>query len=175
MWPQVTPRFCGNRPACAGSAAAGNRVRPIFNGSSLDGWDFDPDFWRATGGSIVGETTAAHQPKQNTFCIWKGGSPADFDLKLLYRIGAGGSGIQYRSVELPNVAKWVMKGYQADIDAEQMYTGQVYEERECTFLALRGQAAYEPASGKPGANGTLGDAAELKNTIKTTTGMTSDR
>ena len=42
------------------------------------------------------------------------------------------------------MAKWVMKGYQADIDAEQMYTGQVYEERECTFLALRGRPPMSP-------------------------------
>ena len=34
-----------------------------------------------------------------------------------------------------------MKGYQADIDAEQQYTGQIYEERGRGFLALRGQAA----------------------------------
>ena len=59
-----------------------------------------------------------------------------------------------------------MKGYQADIDARQTHTGQVYEERGRTFLALRGQAAYEPASGKPGAIGSLGDATELKNMIK---------
>ena len=58
-----------------------------------------------------------------------------------------------------------MKRYQADIDVGQTYTGQVYEERGRTFLALRGQAAYEPAPGKPGAIGSLGDAAELKNTI----------
>ena len=58
-----------------------------------------------------------------------------------------------------------MKRCQANIDAEQMYTGQVYEERGRTFLALRGHAADGPALGKPGAIGSLGDATELKNMI----------
>ena len=42
--------------------------------------------------------------------------------ELQYRLtgaDSGNSGIQYRSVELPNVARWVLKGYQADIDAQQ--------------------------------------------------------
>ena len=33
-----------------------------------------------------------------------------------------------------------MKGYQADIDAENQFTGQIYEERGRGFLAMRGQA-----------------------------------
>lgn len=141
----------------------------IFDGKSLSGWDCDPDFWRIENGVIVGETTAAHQPKQNIFCIWKGGSPADFELKLQYKLtgGAGGnSGIQYRSVEMPQVNKWVMKGYQADIDAEQHYTGQVYEERGRGFLALRGQIVYVPDGKKPGSIGATGDDEQLKSLIK---------
>ena len=138
----------------------------IFDGKTLSGWDCDPDFWRVENGSIVGETKAGHQPKQNIFCIWKGGSPADFELKLQYKLTGGNSGIQYRSVELPSVNKWVMKGYQADIDAEQRFTGQVYEERGRGFVALRGQIAYIPDGKKPGSIGSTGDDAELKGLIK---------
>jgi len=142
--------------------------RPIFDGKSLKGWDCDPDFWRVENGVIVGETKADHQPKQNIFCIWREGKPADFELKLQYRLTGGNSGIQYRSIERPDVAKWVLQGYQADIDAAQQYTGQVYEERGRTFLALRGQISYIGDSNKkPGSIGSLGDAAELKNLIKT--------
>jgi hypothetical protein len=146
--------------------------RPIFDGKTMTGWDCDTAFWRVEGGEIVGETTKAHQPPQNIFCIWKGGSPGNFELKLQYKLtGAGGnSGIQYRSVELPEVAKWVMKGYQADIDGQQVYTGQVYEERARGFLALRGQIVYVPDGGKAGSIGALdaaGDGAQLKSFIKT--------
>jgi hypothetical protein len=142
---------------------------PIFNGQNLKGWDCDPDFWRVENGEIIGETTAAHQPKQNIFCIWRDGKPADFELKLQYRMtgaNTGNSGIQYRSIERPDVARWVMQGYQADIDAQQQYTGQVYEERARGFLALRGQFAYIGDGGKPRAVASLGDSAELKSFIK---------
>lgn len=141
----------------------------IFDGKSLNGWDCDPDFWRVENGAMVGETSASHQPKQNIFCIWKGGSPADFELKLQYKLTGetGNSGIQYRSVELPSVARWVMKGYQADIDGRQQYTGQIYEERGRGFLALRGQIAYVPEGKKAGSIGSPGDGDQLKSLIKT--------
>jgi hypothetical protein len=141
---------------------------PIFDGKSLASWDCDPDFWRVADGVMVGETTAEHQPKQNIFCIWKGGSPGDFDLKLQYKLTGvtGNSGVQYRSVELPEVAKWVMKGYQADIDGKQVYTGQIYEERGRAFLTLRGQIAYVGDGKKVGSIGTTGSDAELKALIK---------
>jgi Domain of Unknown Function (DUF1080) len=87
--------------------------KQIFDGKTLDGWDCDPDFWRVQDGAIVGETKLDHQPKQNTFCIWKGGAPGNFDLKLQYRltgVNDGNSGIQYRSIERPDIAKWVMQG-----------------------------------------------------------------
>ena len=138
----------------------------IFDGASLKGWDCDPDFWRVEGGVMIGETRADHQPKQNIFCIWRGGKPADFELKLQYRMTGGNSGIQYRSIERPDVAKWVMQGYQADIDAAQQYTGQIYEERGRAFLALRGQFNWIGDGKKPATVGSLGDGAELKKLIK---------
>ena len=119
----------------------------IFDGSTLTGWDGDPSFWRVDNGTIVGETTKENPLKLNTFLIWRGGSPADFELKLDYKMNATNSGIQYRSVELPDVGKWVLKGYQADIDFQNTFTGQLYEERGRGFLALRGQAT-EVAEGK---------------------------
>ena len=147
--------------------AQGNAILPpeevgfhqIFDGKTLKGWDCDPDFWRVEAGVMVGETTATHQPPQNIFCIWRDGKPADFELKVEYRMtGApsGNSGVQYRSVELPDVAKWVMKGYQADIDAQQRYTGQIYEERGRAFLALRGQMTHISEE-KPTVVASLGD------------------
>ena len=138
--------------------------RQIFDGKTLDGWDGDPKLWRVENGNIVGETTAQTMPKQNSFLIWRGGSPGDFELKAQYRLGAVNSGIQYRSIELPDI-RWAMKGYQADIDAEERFTGQIYEERGRGFLALRGQYTYVGEGKKPGVVGSLGDAAELKTFI----------
>jgi hypothetical protein len=149
----------------------------IFDGTTLKGWDGDPKFWKAEDGALVGQTTAENKLTENTFVIWRGGEPADFELKLEYRINATNSGIQIRSLHLPAgtdgggsgpiQGKWVMKGYQADIDVDNRYTGQIYEERGRMFLAMRGQFSYIPEGGGPkvvGALQTTDDA--LKGVIK---------
>src|ERR1017187_511782 len=70
----------------------------IFNGTSLDGWEGDPRYWRVEDHEIVGEVTPATLLKQNNFLIWRGGAPANFELKVEFRISAqGNSGINYRS------------------------------------------------------------------------------
>ena len=148
----------------------------IFDGTSLKGWEGDPKFWRVEGGAIVGQTTPENKITQNSFLIWRGGEPADFELKLEFRIDATNSGIQFRSVQIPEgtqigagirADKWVMKGYQADIDFNNQWTGQIYEERGRAFLALRGQFAHVTAEGKPEVLATLETAADqLKALIK---------
>jgi 3-keto-disaccharide hydrolase len=149
----------------------------IFDGTSLKGWDGDPKFWRAEAGAIVGETSAEKKLEENTFIIWRGGEPADFELKLEYRINSTNSGIQVRSAHLPAgttdalgapvAGKWVMKGYQADIDVANRYTGQIYEERGRQFLAMRGQYSYIGADGVPKVVGALQTADdELKALVK---------
>src|SRR5436190_13435869 len=139
----------------------------IFDGKTLKGWDGDPQFWRVENETIVGESTAEKPVKVNTFLIWRGGQPKDFELKLEYKMNSTNSGVQYRSVELPDVGKWVMKGYQADIDFANQYTGQLYEERGRGFLAMRGQMTQlQPGKKRIVANLRSGD--ELKALIKTT-------
>ena len=136
----------------------------IFDGRSMKGWDGDPEFWRIENGELVGQTTTDKQPKQNTFLIWRGGSPADFELKLEFKLTGFNSGIQFRSIELPDI-KWAMKGYQADMDGQQQYTGQIYEERGRGFLAMRGQFTHILENGKPALVGSLGDGNQLKELI----------
>lgn len=159
-----------------GGAARGTGIEPlapdddagftdIFDGQTLKGWDGNPDFWRVADGVIVGESTAEKPLKVNTFLIWRIGQPKDFELKLDYRINATNSGVQYRSVELTDVGKWVLKGYQADIDFQNTYTGQLYEERGRGFLALRGQMTHLQA-GRKQLIANLNSGEELKNLIK---------
>jgi len=137
----------------------------IFDGKTLKGWDGDPTYWRVEQGEIIGESTPEKPLKVNTFLIWRGGEPKDFELKVEYRINATNSGVQYRSVELTEVGKWVMKGYQADIDFQNMFTGQLYEERGRGFLAMRGQVTHlQPGKKRVIANLRSGD--ELKGLIK---------
>jgi hypothetical protein len=134
---------------------------PIFDGRTMKGWEGDPRFWRVANGALVGQTTEQNQPEQNTFLIWRGGQPADFELRLEFRLTGYNSGIQYRSIELPDI-KFAMKGYQADMDGEQKYTGQIYEERGRGFLAMRGQFTYIAEGKKPVLIGTTGDADVLR-------------
>ena len=112
---------------------------PIFDGKTLNGWEGDTNLWRVENGNLVGEITPDKLLKTNSFIIWKGGEPADFELVLEFRIATNGnSGINYRSEKLTDVPH-ALKGYQADIDGKNNYTGQNYEERGRTTLAYRGQ------------------------------------
>src|SRR4051812_23322778 len=64
--------------------------QPIFDGKSLNGWDGDPKYWRVDDGVMTGEITPETIIKSNTFIIWRGGEPQDFELKVDYRITSGG-------------------------------------------------------------------------------------
>ena len=82
-----------------------------------------------------------------------------------YKLTGNNSGIQIRSEELPDL-KYAMKGYQADMDGAQVFTGQWYEERGRGFLALRGQFSYIGEGKKSAWVASLGDNAALKALIK---------
>jgi len=58
-----------------------------------------------------------------------------------------------------------MRGYQSDIDGAKKYTGQNYEERGRTFLALRGQEVVLEPKQKPVIIKSLGDSLALINAI----------
>lgn len=124
----------------------------IFDGKTLNGWEGDKKYWRVEKGNIVGEITPATLLKTNSFLIWRGGKPADFELTLEFKISRNGnSGINYRSVEVANVPH-ALKGYQADIDGAINYTGQNYEERKRTTLAYRGEIVQVKAQNKNAAD-----------------------
>jgi molybdopterin-binding protein len=139
----------------------------IFHGKSLAGWEGDTNYWRVENGCLVGEITPDKLLKVNSFIVWHGGETRDFELKVEYRITTrGNSGINYRSVMATN-GPWAMKGYQADIDGVNRYTGQNYEEKGRTFLALRGQVTRIVEGQTPQIIGSLGATNELLSIIKT--------
>jgi hypothetical protein len=149
------------RPSLAADDAAG--VVPIFNGTSLEGWEGKPEFWSVKDGVIVGETTAEKPTKGNTFLIWRQGTVDDFELALSYRITGGNSGIQYRSKDLGDS---VVGGYQGDFEAGTTYSGILYEERGRGILAKRGERVTIAADGAKTMGEPIGKTEDLQKAIK---------
>lgn len=148
--------------------ASAQKSRKIFDGKTLNGWDGDTNYWRVENGNLVGEIKPDKPLKTNSFIIWQGGTPADFELTLQFRITAGGnSGVNYRSEKVSDVPH-ALKGYQADIDGANRYTGQNYEERGRTTLAYRGQQVTVPASSltpKEGSKNNAWTPAQVTNQL----------
>ncbi|MEA3207178.1 MAG: hypothetical protein QOE70_235 [Chthoniobacter sp.] len=133
-------------------------AEPLFNGRDLTGWDGNPRYWSVRDGCIRGETTLAALPAGNTFLIWRAGTLKDFELRLKFRIQNGNSGVQYRSKDL---GKWVVSGYQAEIENKQGKAGFLYEEKGRGWLARVGEKVEVGATGKPKIVGQLTSAEEL--------------
>jgi hypothetical protein len=151
------------RPA----SAADDGFRSIFDGKTLEGWDGNPKFWSVEDGVITGKTSKENPTKHNTFLIWRGGKPADFELKAEFRMCAEGytfcnSGIQIRSWEDKD---WVVKGYQPDMDLGDNYTGTIYGEGFRGGLAGRGTKTVIGADHKQKVE-RFADAKELAKGIK---------
>ncbi|MCD9018424.1 3-keto-disaccharide hydrolase [Parachryseolinea silvisoli] len=138
----------------------------LFDGKTLKGWAGDTSVWRAEQGTLVGEVKPGVTLRNNTFLIWQGDQPGDFELVAEFKITeTGNSGINYRSEPVSGVP-YGLKGYQADIDGKHTYTGQNYEERGRGFLAKRGEQSRLEAGQEPAITGSLGDGDELRQKIK---------
>lgn len=127
----------------------------IFDGATLNGWKGDTTYWRVENGNLVGEVTPTTPLQHNTFMVWQGGEPDDFELKLEFKIQeTGNSGVNYRSDLLDSIP-YALRGYQADIDGKIRYTGQNYEERKRTTLAYRGEKVTISSQDRPDEAGSL--------------------
>lgn len=130
-----------------GDEGAG-RAKSLFNGKDLYGWVGRSDLWSVERGAIVGRTTDEAPIDGNTFLIWEGGQPSDFELIAEFKIDSGNSGIQYRS-EVLDEKKFVVGGYQADIDFSNRFAGIIYSERTGRgILAQRGEKVTIGKDGK---------------------------
>jgi putative heme-binding domain-containing protein len=119
--------------------AAAADWKPLFNGRNLEGWSGDPRLWKVENGVIRGETDAqARKINANTFLIWQGGEPQDFELEYSARVTGNNSGVQYRS-RVVDSATWAVGGYQMDLHPDQSYLAMLYEERGRGIACQRGQ------------------------------------
>lgn len=150
-------------------------MKVLFNGTDLKGWDGDKRLWAAKDGAIRGETTTENPTYGNTFLVYVGeqGTPVsfkDFELRLSFRIEGGNAGVQYRSALKPfQVAdknKWVVAGYQAEVENTPGKVGFLYHESGRGWLVNVGDKAEIGEDGKPQVVGTLGDKDAIAKTYK---------
>jgi hypothetical protein len=166
----------------------------IFDGKTLSNWDGDTDVWHVEDGALVGVSSPVH-PSGTTNIIWRGGEPANFELKLEMKLEGNGAngGVQYRSYHVePDFgplpadltpdqrqrrqqqqeldkkhAQWNLGGYQADFDFDNKYTGQLYEQSSPRgIIAWRGQVVATEPDKKPTLLALLGSSDELRAAIK---------
>jgi putative membrane-bound dehydrogenase-like protein len=103
------------------------RAEPVslFDGKSLEGWDYDPKLWRVEDGLIAGGSlteTVTH----NDFLASKK-TYANFELRVTLRLSGTGfvnSGVQIRSIRKPGSPE--MSGYQ--VDYGKGWYGKLYDE-----------------------------------------------
>jgi len=123
---------------------------PLFDGSSLDGWDGEPGLWRVEDGAIVAEREYDSGGMRADFLIWTGGEVGNFEIKYEVKVqGSGNGGLQFRSRRaLPSIGPgpgpgpeaggandlvalrsnpYNVQGYQADVDVDGGYAGQLFE------------------------------------------------
>ncbi len=120
----------------ASAFAADSGFKSIFDGKTLNGWSGLSQYWSVKDGALTGQTTAETAPtlKANTFLVYQGAKPANFELRVKFKLtpnndkNQANSGIQYRSKVL-DAATFSVGGYQADIDSTGRYAGMLYEEK----------------------------------------------
>jgi len=133
--------------------------RPIFNGYDLTTWEGDTALWRVEKGAIVGETTANNSLDSNTFLIWRGSQPSNFELRLRFRVlGENNSGVQYRSQERPDLGPFAVSGYQADMHPAGDLLGMIYEEKGRRIIAKRGEKVVITPEGRKMLTGRIDSA-----------------
>jgi hypothetical protein len=115
-----------DKPALTSVATAPEGFESLFNGKDLTGWKGKEGFWSVQDGAITGETKTDFKGP-NTFLVWQGGEPANFEIRFKYKIDSGNSGMQYRSKVIDEQAMQVA-GYQGDFEAGKKYSGILYDE-----------------------------------------------
>ena len=153
----------------------------LFDGTTLDGWDGNPAVWRVENGTITAESTATRR-LGTTYLIWRGGEPADFELKLeikaesdihggvFYRgtVGAGPARAPSATLAVPADPRWNVTGYSLDFDYGPDNDGNVQDTggRPETQIVWRGHIVRMEAGKRPRSLGSLGDRDALMKGIK---------
>ncbi len=129
------------------TAAAHAAPVSLFDGKTLEGWDYDAKVWRVEDGMITGGSTTEKIPANYFICTRR--SYQNFDLRLKIKCsgdpktGLINSGVQIRSLRVPGGAHMI--GYQVDCGAG--WFGKIYDEfrRNKVIATPVDQAALDKA------------------------------
>jgi hypothetical protein len=166
----------------------------IFDGTTLKGWDGNPEVWHVEDGAITAESTTERRVG-TTFLIWRGAEPSDFELKLEIKAAPDiHSGVFYRGkvgpapprpaaaarnpppagrrLQLPPPAvpadpRWNVLGYGLDFDYGLDNDGNVQDTtRSETQIGWRGHVVRMEPGMRPRVVGAIGDRDMLRATVR---------
>ena len=136
----------------------------LFDGKTLAGWKGDAEIWSVQDGVITGQTTSPTQLQANNFLAWQGGQPADFELRLEFKLVGGNSGIYFHGE--PRTEGDALVGPQADFSADHRWTGVLMEWKKRDVLAERGQKVEIDEQGNKKVVGSFGTPAKLLKKVR---------
>lgn len=160
--------------ALAIGARAEEGFTSLFNGKDLTGWDGLDGFWSVVDGAIQGSEQKETSKQTNLILTDSKAEPGkyrNFELRYSWRMltPGGNSGMQIRGV----IDKPEMKhvgGYQADIDANNQYTGIIYDEAGVAgkrgIMSNRGEKTLWDAENKRTNTKLEKSGDEIKKAIK---------
>ncbi len=100
------------------------KLTPLFDGKTLDGWEGNLEVFRVQDGAIVGGNLKQRLRHNEFLCTKR--AYTDFELRLKFKLVGekANAGVQIRSWRIPNRSEMV--GYQADLG--DRYWGCLYDE-----------------------------------------------
>jgi Domain of Unknown Function (DUF1080) len=146
----------------------------LFNGKDLTGWEGLEGFWSVVDGAIQCAETKEKSVQSDLVLLCSKQYPekfANFELRYRWRMvtPTGNSGVQFRSkIDKPETHH--VGGYQADIDAENSFTGIIYDESGVAggrgIMSKRGEETVWDDKNKRSSTPLDKNEAEIKKAIK---------
>ena len=131
---------------------------PIFDGTSLTGWKGGGGFFEVKDGILQGQTSEGKTPDKTSHLIWTGGQPADFDLRLEFKLSPqANSGVQIRAKD----QEFGDNAYQADMNGGGNYVGFLYHPRQ-HLVGERGKKVTFKPEDEPKKPSSVEDIPEFK-------------
>lgn len=153
--------FCGSvwaedKPALQSKDESGFVC--LFNGKDLSGWEGDAKVWSVQDGAIRCESG---KKQSRNWLVWRGGTLADFELRLRFRFISGNSGVQVRSKE---VEKCMVQGYQVEVAQREkmgLWHHSMSPAKHRRHLATVGQKVHIRKDGEKEVE-SIGDPEEIQ-------------